>query len=168
MVDSVVVGGANSLALWRSMELGRHSSLVNAWSARLQLQLPRPKQNCFDTHKAKHGLPWLSLNFTIAPAIWISGRHGELFVSMAHSAAKRWPAFTMISFISAAPSRAPCAASVSVSGPASPISTLPGAPSCSSRYSPGVTRCCRWRWADCAENESMSPHRDRFQMMYPV
>jgi hypothetical protein len=32
----------------------------------------------------------------------------------------------------------------------------------------GVTRCCRWRWADCAENESMSPHRDRFQMMYPV
>jgi hypothetical protein len=28
------------------MKLGHHSSLVSAWPARLQLQLPRPKQHC--------------------------------------------------------------------------------------------------------------------------
>ena len=88
MVDIVTVGGASSSALQRSMNLGRHSSLVNAWSARLQLQLPRPNQNCFDTHKAKHGLPWFFLNSTIAPAIWILGRacviaqfHNRCFLS---------------------------------------------------------------------------------------
>lgn len=157
------------------MQLGRHSSLVNAWSARLQLQLPRPKQNCFDTHKAKHGLPWLSLNFTIAPAIWISGRHRELFVSMAHSAVRAMARVykdqlhECRSFTS------------SVRGIG--FSFWPGSADFDTVWRTlmfislqpwvvdayvGVTRCCRWRGADCAENGSMPPRRDRFQMMYPV
>ena len=32
----------------------------------------------------------------------------------------------------------------------------------------GITECCRWRWADCWRNESTTPHRDRFDIMFPI
>ena len=32
----------------------------------------------------------------------------------------------------------------------------------------GVTKCCRWRWAECWAHTNMSPHQDHFDMMYPV
>ena len=32
----------------------------------------------------------------------------------------------------------------------------------------GVTACCRWRWADCWQNETMTPHNERFDKMYAI